>query len=98
MTQREKEVLKTTINILRKELDPGKIILFGSRAKYKSSINSDFDLALDMEKPDLRKERMLKEKIYDSIGLYSVDLIYLNSVDQKFRDLVLETGRTVYEK
>jgi CRISPR-associated protein Cmr1 len=96
--QREKEVLEKTVNIIKENLNPGKIIMFGSRAKGKSNYYSDFDLALDLKRPDIRSRRLLKEKIDDAVGLYGIDIVFLNSVDKKFRDLVLETGKVIYEK
>ncbi|MDQ3021561.1 MAG: nucleotidyltransferase domain-containing protein [Bacteroidota bacterium] len=98
MTAREKKILSKTIEIIIENLNPQKIIMFGSRAKGKSTINSDFDLAVDMKRPDIRTRRIFEEKIYNEVGLYSVDLIYLNSIEKNFRDLVLKTGRVVYER
>lgn len=98
MTEREKEVLNNTVKIIKENLNPLKIFIFGSRAKGKSKINSDFDIAIDMKRPDIRTQRIVKEKIDDAAGLYSIDLIYLNSVEKNFRDLVLKTGLVVYEK
>lgn len=98
MTGREKEVLNKTIEILKDNFDPGRIIMFGSRAKGKSKINSDFDLAIDMKRPDIRTRRIVEEKIDDVTGLYSVDLVYLNSLEKKFKELVLKTGKVVYER
>lgn len=98
MTEREKEVLNNTVNIIKEDLNPLKIFIFGSRAKGKSKINSDFDIAIDMKRPDIRTQRIVKEKIDDVAGLYSIDLVYLNSVEKNFRDLVLKTGLVVYEK
>ncbi|MEO8210479.1 MAG: nucleotidyltransferase domain-containing protein [bacterium] len=98
MTARENEILNNTIDIIIQDLNPQKIIMFGSRAKGKSKNNSDFDLAVDIKRPDVRTRRIVEEKIYNEAGLYSVDLIYLNSVEKNFRDLVLKTGRVVYER
>lgn len=98
MTKREKEVLEKTITIIRQSLNPEKVIMFGSRVKGRSKYYSDFDLAIDIKKPDIRTQRILKDKIDDAIGLYSVDLVYLNSVDENFRNLVLKTGKIVYER
>lgn len=98
MTGREKEVLNKTIKILKDNFDPGRIIMFGSRAKGNSKINSDFDLAIDMKRPDIRTRRIVEEKIDDVTGLYSVDLVYLNSLEKKFKELVLKTGKVVYER
>ncbi len=98
MTGREKEVLDKTIEILKDNFDPRRIILFGSRAKGKSKISSDFDLAIDMKRPDIRLRRNVEDEIDNAIGLYSVDLIYLNSVEKDFKELVLKTGKVVYER
>jgi len=98
MTQREKEVLEKAIDILKENLDPSKIIMFGSRAKSKPKKNADFDLAVDTVKPDIRTRRIISEKIDDETGLFSFDIVYLNSVDKKFKDLVWKTGKIVYER
>jgi len=98
MTARENEVLQKAIEILKENLNPGRIILFGSRAKGKPKKNADFDLAIDTVKPDVRTRRIVSEKIDDETGLYSFDIVYLNSVDKKFKDLVLKTGKILYER
>lgn len=98
MTIRELEVLQKAIDILKEDLNPGMIILFGSRAKGKPDKNADFDLAVDTKKPEIRTRRTLAEKIDNETGLYSFDIVYLNSVDKKFKDLVLKTGKILYER
>jgi len=47
MTPRENQVLQTALAILKKEIDPPRIILFGSRAEGRFAPGSDFDLAVD---------------------------------------------------
>ena len=48
--KREKEVLDNVLEIIRRRVDPARVILFGSRA-YKEEFkgNPDFDLAVDAE-------------------------------------------------
>ncbi|MGH2576057.1 MAG: nucleotidyltransferase family protein, partial [Ignavibacteria bacterium] len=75
-----------------------KVILFGSRVKGKSKINSDFDLAVELKKPDSRTERIINDKLEDISGLYTIDIIYLDSVEKEFKDIVLKTGKVVYEQ
>ncbi len=79
------------------KLNPNKIILFGSRARGNFRKNSDIDIAVDIEL-NFREKRKLKERIYDISGLYSVDLVFLDSVDEKFKEKILEEGRILYEK
>ena len=97
-TERENEILREVVKILKTELKPSRIILFGSRAKGKSRKSSDFDLAVDRKRPSFNLERKIEERIEAMSGLYGVDVVYLNSVDKDFREIVLETGKVVYEK
>ena len=98
MTARESQVLETTLTILKKELDPRRIILFGSRAEGRHAPGSDFDLAVDVARPDCGRAYEIREVVNESIGLYKADIVYLPNVDPDFRDLVLKTGRVVYER
>ena len=97
MTARENEVLETALSILKKELDPRRIILFGSRAEGRHKPGSDFDLAVDVPKPADRSYRIL-ETVNDSVGLYTVDVVYLPNVEPGFRNLILKTGKVIYER
>ena len=97
MTSRENEVLETAVSILRRELDPQRIILFGSRAEGHHDPGSDFDLAIDGPKP-VDRAHQIHEAVNDSVGLYSVDIIYLPNVDPDFRNLVMKTGKVIYER
>jgi len=98
ISQREREILETIVEILKKYLNPGRIILFGSRGKGRFYKNSDFDLAVDKEKPDIRIERMILEAIDKVAGLYEADIVYLGSVDKAFKDIILESGKVIYER
>jgi uncharacterized protein len=98
LTPREIRVLRRTIDAIREQLHPGRIVLFGSRAEGRASRGSDFDLAVDQRRPPLQAERQLLEKIDEGAGLYKVDVVYLRSVDKTFKDLILSTGKVVYEK
>ncbi|MBI4430844.1 MAG: nucleotidyltransferase domain-containing protein [Candidatus Omnitrophica bacterium] len=95
---REKEILEAVVKILKDKLKPARIILFGSRAKGRAYTSSDFDFAVDAKRPGIRIETELDEQIEHVSGLYSVDIIYLRSVEKEFRDIVLKTGKVMYEK
>jgi len=94
----ETQILNKTIDALVGELNPKKILLFGSRAKGKNSKNADFDIAVDAKKPNFEKQRKIEEKIESIAGLHKVDVVYLGSVDEEFREIIVETGKIVYEK
>ena len=46
---------------------------------------------------DIRKERLLKEALDEKMGIYTVEVIDLDKVDEGFKKLVLKTGRAIYE-
>jgi predicted nucleotidyltransferase len=98
VSNREKEVLETAIKILKDRLNPPRILLFGSRAEGRARKESDFDLAVEGPLPDFRKRWEIAEAIDDAIGLYEVDIVYLESVEEPFRRLIKKTGKAVYER
>jgi predicted nucleotidyltransferase len=85
-------------NIIIKECNPKRIILFSSRSKGNFSEFSDYDIAIGTDKLSFRDFRELKEKINYAIGLHCVDIVLFNDVDKKFQKIILTTGKVVYEK
>jgi len=97
MDLRHKKIIKSACSILVKSLGPSKIILFGSRAKGSHGRHSDFDFALDCKKPSISTQRRINDEIDKVSGLYKVDIIYLDSVNKEFKDIILKTGKVIYE-
>ncbi len=97
-SEREQNVLTNVINILDRHLHPEKIILFGSRAKGNYNNHADFDFAVISTKPNTKKQREILEEIEEVSGLYSVDIVYLDDVEENFKQLVLRTGKILYER
>ena len=97
MDNRQNEIMQRVIDILKGVLNPSRIIIFGSRAKENNRVHSDFDFALDCPKPSLSVERQISDAIEKISGLYKVDIIYLDSVDEEFKEIILKTGKVVYE-
>ncbi|MCF6268352.1 MAG: nucleotidyltransferase domain-containing protein [Melioribacteraceae bacterium] len=95
---KEEILLNKFIYLINSCIDARRIFLFGSRAKGNSSTGADFDFAIDTDIDDRNEIRKIKEKIEEIAGLYSVDLVNLNSVDSDFKNIILETGKLVYEK
>ncbi|MBI4669002.1 MAG: nucleotidyltransferase domain-containing protein [Elusimicrobia bacterium] len=95
---REKEILKKSVQALRKYLSPRRIILFGSRAKGKSQKGSDFDLAVDGRQPPAEISRRMRDEIEKFGGLYHVDIVYLAGLNPGLRRIVLKSGKVVYER
>ncbi len=95
---REKEVVQKVVAILKEDLNPSRIILFGSRAERHHRQGSDFDFAVDQSPPDILKREHIRQRIEKAAGLHGVDVVYLKNVERVFREIVLETGVVVYEK
>jgi uncharacterized protein len=98
VTEREENVFKGIISVVQKYFDPSRIILFGSRSEGKARRESDFDIAIDNAKPTPKKMNQFQEDLDKVTGLYSVDVIYLREVTPEFRNIVLETGKVIYER
>ncbi|MGE5846522.1 MAG: type VII toxin-antitoxin system MntA family adenylyltransferase antitoxin [Ignavibacteria bacterium] len=96
-SKREEEILFNIVDLVKNELDPGVIILFGSRAKGINRNTSDFDVAVDLNEPDNKIKRRLNEKLDRIRGLYKVDLVFLNNLEDEFKSLILKTGKVIYE-
>ena len=63
MTAREKQILRSALNILKESLNPSRVILFGTRGKDTAGISSDFDFAVDCGRVNLEMKRQIKESI-----------------------------------
>ncbi len=93
------DVLQNIIKLLISDLNPDRLILFGSRAKGNAHKGSDIDVAVEGGTSlDHREERKLKEKIEEVSGIYFVDIVFLVKTSKDFRDRIMETGKVVYEK
>lgn len=96
---RIRKIVSTMVSYLAESVQPHRIILFGSRAKGTATMGSDIDLAVEGGNlPGFRGERKLREALDRLAGIYSVDLIFLNQVDEVFSAMVEESGKVVYEK
>ena len=95
-----KRSVEEIVNDLLEELkkyNPKKVILFGSRAKGTYNKHSDIDIAVDLSFP-FREKRKLKEKLDRIAGIYTVDLVFLPSVEEDLKKIILSEGKILYEK
>lgn len=86
------------LEVLKEYLDPSKVILFGSRARAGAPFSSDFDFAVEPGPAEDAAKIEINRKIEEISGLYKVDVVYLNEVDADFRDIILKTGKVIYER
>ena len=95
----EQEILKKIVEIISKYLPNSKIILFGSRAKGNNRPNSDFDVAVETEEPvPVRIKFNIQDELEALPTLKKFDILYLNEVDEDFKEIVLGSGRVLYER
>jgi predicted nucleotidyltransferase len=98
MSGRENEIIEGVEKSLQKHLNPEVIYLFGSRAKKTNDARADFDFAVSGKKPDLKTLRKIETEIDELRGLYKVDLIFLDAVDEAFREIVVKSGVKLYAR
>ena len=85
------EKIQLIVNELKKH-SPKQIILFGSRARGDNLKNSDIDIAVDLNL-SFREKRKLKEKIDEIAGIYSVDLVFFDEMNNEFKEKILKEGK-----
>jgi len=93
------KVAKVLENLLEELVNwnPKKVILFGSLARGDFGKHFDIDLAVELNLL-FRQKRKLKEKLDQIAGIYTVDLVFLNEVEKKFKEKLLKEGIILYEK
>lgn len=64
-------------------------------AKGTESINSDIDLCIDYE---CRSKGTVIEEIDEVIGIYSCDILFLNSLNDNIRKQIDRDGIEIYSK
>ncbi len=99
MNKKLKEKIDKIQKLIIDELQPERIILFGSLAKKAHKSNHDIDIFVYKGKPlSHREERKLREKIDELAGIYSVDIVFSDKVEEDFQKLIEDTGVVLYEK
>ena len=76
---------------------PLKVVLFGSRARGNARANSDIDLAIEGNFT-FREKRKIKEAANQVSGLYSVDIVFFDTIDTSLQKRIEEEGKVLYEK
>lgn len=88
------KVYKSLIKYFENNSKIRKVILFGSRAKGTANINSDIDLCIDC----LQKGRgTIVEEINDLIGIYSCDIVFLDSLNEEIEKQIKRDGIEIYK-
>lgn len=70
-----------------------RVILFGSRAKGTEKINCDIDLCIDSGG---KSKGTIVEEIDDLIGIYSCDIVFLDSLNEEIEKQINRDGIEIY--
>ena len=99
MSEKDKNIDRI-VSILREEIGPKQVFLFGSRANPDAEVapNSDYDIAIEADSLSHRSLRRAHDLIDSALGIYSFDLINLNECSEEMKQLIEEKGRVIYER
>ena len=89
------KIYNKLINYFKYNRNIEKVILFGSRAKGIEKINSDIDLCIDYMG---KGKGTVVEEINDVIGVYSCDVIFLDSLNEEIKKQIDRDGFEIYCK
>jgi uncharacterized protein len=73
-------------------------LVFGSRARGDHSPRADVDLAVSCPGVDDRRWAEIEAEIQEAETLLFLDIARLENTSGEFRDEILSTGRTIYER
>ena len=92
------ELIKASVEVIKKYLPNAVVIVYGSRARGDYKPNSDLDVAILTEnKIPASLMAQLREELDELPTLVSFDLVDLNSVSEEFKRTVLKEGKVVYD-
>lgn len=89
------KVYKKLISYFKDNNDIEKVVLFGSRAKGNENINSDIDLCICYIG---KNKGTVVEEINDIIGVYSCDIVFLDSLNENIEKQIARDGIEIYCK
>lgn len=87
------KIYKRLINYFEYNSNIKKVILFGSRANGIEKKNSDIDLCIDYIG---KSKGTVVEEINDVIGVYSCDIVFLNSLNEEIEKQIARDGVEIY--
>lgn len=86
-------VYKSLINYFKQNLNIKSVILFGSRAKGNDKYNSDIDLCIECP---LNVRGTVEYEIDELIGIYSCDILFLDSLTEEIKKQIDRDGIVIY--
>ncbi|WP_090089036.1 nucleotidyltransferase domain-containing protein [Clostridium uliginosum] len=89
------KVYENLLKYFNENKDINRIILFGSRAKGNAKINSDIALCIDCTK---RSRSKIVDHINEIIGIYSSDILFMDSLNLEIKKQIDKYGIEIYSK
>ncbi|MBF0338978.1 MAG: nucleotidyltransferase domain-containing protein [Nitrospirae bacterium] len=93
----DNQMIETIVDTILSFVRPERIIVFGSRVSGRGHEYSDYDIAIEGVRLDVRTNRLLREMLDIRAGIYTIDLVELDIADDGFRELVRQGGIVIYE-
>jgi predicted nucleotidyltransferase len=91
------KVINDIVAIILSFSNPKKIMLFGSRAQGLDREHSDIDIAVIDDAVTDRQMRQIRTAIEDIRTLHKIDIVWLDKVNEEFRQEILKTEKVIYE-
>lgn len=88
-------VYRNLINYFKCNIDVKTVILFGSRAKKNEKYNSDIDLCIECSQ---NRRGTIEYEIDEIIGVYSCDILFLDSLNDEIKKQIDRDGIIIYKK
>ena len=85
----EEKRYKNLISYFKNNKYIQKVVLFGSRAKGNYKYNSDIDLGILCDK---KYKGTIAEKLDEVVGIYSVDIVFLDSMNEEIKTQIEKYG------
>lgn len=87
--------MQQIVSVLRKYLDPNRIIIYGSRARGDHDERSDIDIAVDHPRT---KRLFLQEAEQEIPTLLRIDIVDLDEASEALRREIAKEGVVIYGK
>ena len=89
----EENIYKNLISYFNNNKYIKKVVLFGSRAKGNYKYNSDIDLGILCDK---KYKGTIAEELDELVGIYSIDLVFLDSMNNEIKLQIEKYGIEIY--
>lgn len=91
--------VRRVVEAIAREIDPVRVILFGSRATGAAGPHSDIDLLLVYDGPHSKQELKLRVRRLFPLPDFSMDLFVLSSEEfERQKSVVSTVGRTAFRE